>query len=53
MIMNSGRHLTILTGLSILALSLSGVRAEEATIYEAVVKPILEARCVECHGAKK
>jgi|GEM_PF-1600030 hypothetical protein len=53
MIMNSGRHLTILTGLSILALSLSGVRAEEATIYEAVVKPILEARCVECHGEKK
>ena len=51
--MNSGRHLTILSGLPILALSLSGVRAEDTTIYDAVVKPILEARCVECHGEKK
>jgi mono/diheme cytochrome c family protein len=53
MIMKSGRHFTLLTGLPILALSLSGVRAEDTTIYEAVVKPILEARCVECHGEEK
>lgn len=39
--------------LPVLALSVSGLSAEEETIYAKVVKPILEARCVECHGPDK
>lgn len=53
MIMNPRRHLALLSGLPILAFNLGTAQAEDATIYDAVVKPILEARCVECHGEKK
>ena len=37
----------------ILSLGVPSVLAEEATIYDKVIKPLFEARCVECHGPDK
>ena len=54
MIMKRRRsHLTLLSSIPLLAGSLANATAAEPTIYDAVVKPILESRCVECHGEKK
>ena len=42
-----------LVALGPLLLGMSSLHAEEDTIYSKIVQPILESRCVECHGEKK
>ncbi len=45
-------HYSVIAAIT-LSLGAPSVLAEEATIYDKVIKPILEARCVECHGPDK
>ncbi len=46
------RHLAILVASSCIAVAAAG-DAVNADYFTSTIKPILEARCVECHGPKK
>jgi mono/diheme cytochrome c family protein len=45
--------LSLLTTAGILACHPTLVSAQEAPVFESQIRPLLQKRCTECHGAKK